>query len=95
MRPAYITDKFLRDFIQAALAEDVGDGDHSTLAVIPPDEQKSARLIIKDSGILAGVDLARQIFGHVDKSIGMEIFLHDGDTIKPGDIAFTVAGSAR
>ncbi len=95
MRPAYITDEFLRDFIQAALAEDVGEGDHSTLAAIPPGEQRSVRLMVKDSGILAGVELATEIFRHADRSIRMEIFLSDGDAIKPGDIAFRVTGSAR
>ncbi len=95
MRPAYITDEFLRDFIQAALAEDVGEGDHSTLAAIPPGEQKSVRLMVKDSGILAGVDLAAEIFRRVDKGIRMEILLCDGDAIKPGDIAFRATGSAR
>ena len=95
MRPAYITDDFLRDFIRAALAEDVGEGDHTTLAAIPAEAEKSARLLVKDTGILAGVDLAREIFQRVDKNIRMDIFMSDGDPIKNGDIAFTVTGSAR
>lgn len=95
MRPAYITNDFLRDFIRAALAEDVGEGDHTTLAAIPAEAEKSARLLVKDRGILAGVDLAREIFHHVDRNIRMEIFMADGDAIKNGDIAFIITGSAR
>jgi nicotinate-nucleotide pyrophosphorylase (carboxylating) len=95
VRPAYITNDFLRDFIRAALAEDVGEGDHTTLAAIPAEAEKSARLLVKDRGILAGVDLAREIFHHVDRNIRMEIFMADGDAIKNGDIAFIITGSAR
>ncbi|HEU5145155.1 MAG TPA: carboxylating nicotinate-nucleotide diphosphorylase [Chryseosolibacter sp.] len=95
MRPAYITDDFLHQFVTAALAEDVGDGDHSTLASIPADVQKSARLLIKDDGILAGVALAREIFHFVDRSLRIKTFIDDGSKVKPGDIAFAVTGSAR
>lgn len=95
MRPAYITDQFLQQFISASLQEDVGEGDHSTLAAIGPDAQSTAQLLVKDHGVLAGVELAREIFTRSDKSLQMEVFLKDGAPIQPGDIAFTVGGSAR
>lgn len=95
MRPAYITDEFLSTFISSALHEDVGDGDHSTMASIPPTTRHRASLRIKDEGILAGVELAGRIFAHADKNLRMEILLRDGASIGNGDTAFTVSGSAR
>ena len=95
MRPEYITPEFLNDFIRAALAEDIGDGDHSTLAAIPPDRLSKARLLVKDDGILAGVALAEAIFSTFDPGLQLDIKIKDGTPVKKGDIAFTVAGSAR
>ena len=95
MRPPYITDDFLRQFVDSALREDVGDGDHSSLASIPASARNTARLLVKDEGILAGVELARSIFQHGDKDLVMEILLDDGARIKNGDIAFTVSGPSR
>ena len=95
MKPAYITDEFLRHFIDSALAEDVGDGDHSTLAAIPSNARKTAKLLVKDEGMLAGVELARAIFRHTDPEITFEMHLNDGAAIRRGDVAFTVSGSAR
>ena len=95
MRPPYISDDFLRQFIAAALSEDVGDGDHSTLASIPADAQKTARLLVKDNGILAGVDLAKEIFRLVDGDLQLQILINDGMKIQSGDIAFSITGSAR
>lgn len=95
MKPAYITEAFLRQFIDSALAEDVGDGDHSTLAAIPQDARNTAKLLVKDEGILAGVELAQAIFQYSDPNIKMDINLHDGTAIRNGDVAFTVTGSAR
>ncbi|MEX1240147.1 MAG: carboxylating nicotinate-nucleotide diphosphorylase [Cyclobacteriaceae bacterium] len=95
MKPAYITEDFLAQFIEASLREDVGEGDHSTLASIPEDARSTARLLVKDEGILAGIELARAIFLYGDKSIQMEIFLSDGAPVKHGDVAFTVSGSSR
>ncbi|MEX2235659.1 MAG: carboxylating nicotinate-nucleotide diphosphorylase [Cyclobacteriaceae bacterium] len=95
MKPAYITDDFLQGFVAAALTEDVGEGDHSTLASIPHDAQSTARLLIKDHGILAGVEIARYIFTYADKGLRMEVFLEDGSAIKNGDVAFTISGSSR
>jgi nicotinate-nucleotide pyrophosphorylase (carboxylating) len=93
--PDYISEDFLHSFIAAALAEDIGDGDHSTLAAIPETATKRARLLVKDSGILAGVALAVRIFQHYDPDLSIETYLHDGAMIKRGDIAFSVSGSAR
>ena len=95
MKPDYITDEFLDHFISAALAEDVGDGDHSSLASIPNETKGRARLLVKDDGILAGIALAEKIFLHVDKDLIVNILLTDGAIVKKGDIAFTVEGSAQ
>lgn len=95
MKPVYITPQFLKHFITSALAEDVGDGDHSTLASIPATAKSRAKLLVKDDGILAGVELAQTIFHQFDPSLQLDVKLHDGDIIKKGDVAFTVKGSAR
>ncbi len=75
--------------------EDVGDGDHSALAAIPEDATSKAQLLVKDDGILAGVELAERIFHQFDPSLRVEIRLKDGDAIRKGDVAFIVSGSAR
>jgi nicotinate-nucleotide pyrophosphorylase (carboxylating) len=95
MRPPYVTSEFLHQFILSALAEDIGDGDHSTLAAIPSNSIKKARLLIKEDGILAGVELAEQIFHSFDPSLTLDIKLADGTPVSKGEIAFTVEGSAR
>jgi nicotinate-nucleotide pyrophosphorylase (carboxylating) len=89
-------DKKLIDiFIKNAIAEDLGDGDHTSLSTIPSGAVGKAKLLIKEDGILAGVELAMEIFNQVDPSLKTEIFLHDGDLVKYGDIAFTVEGSSH
>ena len=95
MLPSYITDDFLDRFIASALEEDIGDGDHSTLAAIPAPETRNARLIVKDEGVLAGVILAVRIFQFFDKTLKIDTRLEDGASVKPGDIAFVVNGLAR
>jgi nicotinate-nucleotide pyrophosphorylase (carboxylating) len=85
----------LHEFIQLALAEDVGDGDHTSLSTIPADAQKRARLLVKETGILAGVEVAKAIFFEVDPAFQVDILMQDGDKIKPGDIVLTVSGNAR
>lgn len=95
MKPPYITDDFLQKFIASALAEDVGEGDHSSLASIPSDAKNTAQLLVKDDGILAGVELATHIFNYVDSSLELKVFMHDGEPIKKGDVVFTVSGSGR
>ncbi|MDU1905682.1 MAG: carboxylating nicotinate-nucleotide diphosphorylase [Dysgonomonas sp.] len=94
-RPIYVTEERLQHFISEAIKEDIGDGDHSTLASVPENLQQKARLLIKDDCILAGVDLAQAIFHHYDKNLKIEVLKNDGETVKKGDIAFVVSGSAR
>ncbi len=94
-RPSYVTDSRLYHFIDEAIKEDIGDGDHSTLASVPADLQQRAHLIIKHDCILAGVDLAREIFHYYDKNLEIEILKNDGDQVKEGEIAFIVSGAAR
>ena len=95
MRPPYITDHFLHEFISAALAEDIGDGDHSTLAAIPETATGRAKLLVKENGILAGVELAEIIFKQFDPSLHVDVQLRDGSTTRRGDVALTVHGSSR
>ncbi|CAH0145596.1 carboxylating nicotinate-nucleotide diphosphorylase [Chryseobacterium sp. WG14] len=94
-KPSYVTDKALKTFIKNALEEDIQDGDHSTLSTIPQDLKQSAKLLVKQDCILAGVELAEFIFKTFDKDLKVEIFLKDGDAAKVGDIALIVTGSAR
>ncbi|MGA9211679.1 carboxylating nicotinate-nucleotide diphosphorylase [Kaistella sp.] len=94
-KPTYITKEALKNFIKNALEEDIQDGDHSTLSTIPKDLQQSAKLLVKENCILAGVELAATIFKQFDKNLKIEVFIKDGETAKVGDIAFIVTGSAR
>jgi nicotinate-nucleotide pyrophosphorylase (carboxylating) len=82
-------------FITNALAEDVGDGDHTSLATIPDGTIGKAKLLVKDNGILAGVELALEIFDQIDSSLKVTVFLNDGASVKPKDIAFEVEGDAQ
>ncbi|WP_162428155.1 carboxylating nicotinate-nucleotide diphosphorylase [Pontibacter pudoricolor] len=95
MRPTYLTEKSISDFIAMALTEDIGDGDHSSLASIPGDALNQARLLVKGDGILAGVELAGYIFNAVDPTLQVEVLMQDGATIKYGDVALTVKGKAQ
>jgi len=89
-------DKQLIDqFIFNSLNEDVGDGDHTSLATIPKGTQGKAKLLVKDEGILAGVELALEIFHIVDADLKVTVFLNDGAKVKPKDIAFEVEGDAQ
>lgn len=85
----------LQEIINNALREDIGEGDHSTLACVPENAVGKAKLLIKDDGILAGVELARQIFHTFDPQLKITTFLKDGDKVNFGDIAFEVEGSSR
>ena len=87
--------KDLNDFIKMSLNEDLGDGDHTSLGCIPKDSISRAQLLIKDEGIIAGIDLAVMIFNYIDKSLNIKKILNDGDKVKCGDIAFTVYGNAK
>ena len=85
----------LREFIQRSLAEDIGDGDHSSLACIPYEAGGKAKLLIKENGILAGVRVATEIFSVVDKDLKHEVLIRDGAEVNPGDIAFYISGPQR
>ncbi len=85
----------IEEIIENALREDIGPGDYSTLSCVPENAKGTAQLIVKDEGILAGVELAQKIFHHFDPNLKMEIFIQDGTPVKYGDIAFTVEGSSR
>src|SRR3989338_502187 len=85
----------LHSIIQTALQEDLCDGDHSSLACIPADAKGEAKLLVKDTGILAGVDLARLVCETYYPSLQFEELLHDGDTVTPGQIAFYIRGKAQ
>jgi nicotinate-nucleotide pyrophosphorylase (carboxylating) len=87
--------KLIHKFITAALSEDVGDGDHTSLSTIEAGTQGKAQLLVKDTGILAGVELAKEIFHIVDPNLKLEVFLNDGAEVKPKDIAFEVEGDAQ
>jgi nicotinate-nucleotide pyrophosphorylase (carboxylating) len=81
--------------ISNAIREDVGDGDHSSLACIPASAQGSAKLLVKDNGIIAGVELAKMVFKYVDANLKVETFIKDGDEVKYGDVVFHVHGSSQ
>lgn len=91
----YLTPAALTTFIRTALAEDVGDGDHSALAAIPAEVRNRAKLLVKAEGVLAGVQLAELIFKEVDPALTLSVQLADGARVKHGDVAFTVEGPAR
>ena len=81
--------------IDLAFAEDIGDGDHTTLSTIPADAMGRQQLIIKEPGIIAGVEVAREVFRRFDPSLKMTVYIHDGQEVKPGDVAFVVEGPVR
>lgn len=93
---AYVLDtQLIHQFIKNALTEDVGDGDHTSLSTIPAATQGKAKLIIKEDGILAGIELAIEIFKEVDTGLKVDVLLQDGAEVKFGDIALTVSGSTH
>jgi nicotinate-nucleotide pyrophosphorylase (carboxylating) len=85
----------IRDIITRALAEDIGEGDHTSMSCIPENATGSARLLVKEPGILAGTDVARMVFERVDPGLIFLKDIDDGSKISPGDIVFTVEGKAR
>jgi nicotinate-nucleotide pyrophosphorylase (carboxylating) len=94
-KPTYITEEAIDQFIELALAEDVGSGDHSSLASVPYSAQNRAQLLIKGEGIIAGIALAEKIFNKVDPGLIVHLLVKDGDAVKYGDIGLTVQGRAR
>jgi nicotinate-nucleotide pyrophosphorylase (carboxylating) len=87
--------KALDEFINNALKEDIGDGDHTSLACIPEDNKGKARLLAKEEGILAGVRIAPLVFHKIDQDINLDIYLKDGSVIRPGDVVLIVEGRIR
>ena len=87
--------ELIHQFIIEALKEDVGDGDHTSLSTIPADTVGKAKLLVKDEGILAGVELAVEIFHIVDAGLKVNLFLNDGAVVKPKDVAFEVEGNSQ
>ena len=85
----------LQLIIRNGIREDIGEGDHSSLACIPADAYGQARLLVKEDGVLAGVELAKMIFNEVDPELKIEVFLSDGDKVSNGDVAFHVTGRSR
>jgi nicotinate-nucleotide pyrophosphorylase (carboxylating) len=88
-------DSILRNFIRNSISEDIGDGDHSSLACISPDAVGKARLLVKEKGILAGVRVAVEVFRFIDNELEVNLILSDGTAISPGDIVFTVEGKQQ
>ncbi len=88
-------DNELEKLIDRALEEDLGDGDHTTLACVAPTDRNTAQLLIKEPGVIAGLQVAQRIFAKVDPQLSIEILKSDGDSVQAGDIAFRVSGSAR
>lgn len=88
-------EKEINIIIANAIREDVGDGDHSSLACIPEETVGKAKLLVKDEGIVAGIDFARQVFEYVDPGLHLDIQIEDGASVKYGDICFYVSGSSQ
>ena len=88
-------EELIDDLLDLAFAEDVGDGDHTTLSTIPADAMGRSRLLIKEEGILAGVDVALKVLHRVDPSIKVDVMIADGSRVKPGDVAFIAEGPVR
>ena len=94
-RPFYLTDNAISEFITTALAEDIGEGDHSSLGSISKADRSKAQLLIKDDGIIAGLELAEKIFHQFDPALQIQFLKKDGDLVRKGEVAFYVEGSSR
>ena len=88
-------DELIDTLIDLAFAEDIGDGDHTTLCCIPDDAMGKSRLLIKEAGVLAGVEVAKEIFHRFDPTMKVEVFIEDGTEVKPGDVAMVVEGKIQ
>lgn len=88
-------DELIDELLDLAFAEDIGDGDHTTLCCIPADEMGKQHLLVKEEGILAGVEIAKKVFHKFDPELKMTVFINDGAYVKPGDVAFVVEGRVR
>lgn len=88
-------DELIDELLDLAFAEDIGDGDHTTLSTIPAEAMGRSKLLIKEKGILAGVEIAKKVLHKVDPSIKIDVKINDGAEVNPGDIAFTAEGPVR
>lgn len=88
-------ENLIKNLIELAFAEDIGDGDHTTLCSIPATEEGSSRLLIKEEGILAGVEIAKVVFHKFDPNLKVEVFIEDGTHVEPGEVAFVVSGKVQ
>ena len=88
-------EKEVKIIIENAIREDVGDGDHSSLACIPPTATGKAKLLVKDEGVIAGIEFAKKVFHYIDKDLKIETLKNEGDPIKYGDIVFYVSGKSQ
>ncbi|MCK9501966.1 MAG: carboxylating nicotinate-nucleotide diphosphorylase [Lascolabacillus sp.] len=88
-------ENLINSLLELAFAEDIGDGDHTTLCSIPASEVGSSKLLIKEEGILAGVDVAKDVFHKFDPELKVDVFIEDGAHVKPGDVAFVVTGKVQ
>ena len=88
-------ERLIDELIDLAFAEDIGDGDHTTVCCIPDTAMGKSRLLIKEPGILAGVEIARKIFHRFDPDLKMTVYIEDGTAVKPGDVAFVVEGRVQ
>lgn len=88
-------DELIDELLDLAFAEDIGDGDHTTLCCIPADEMGKQHLLVKEEGILAGVEIAKKVFHKFDPELKITVFINDGAHVKPGDVAFVVEGRVR
>lgn len=87
--------QIIDQFIKNAVAEDLGDGDHTSLSTIPAHTQGKAKLLVKEEGVIAGVELAVHIFNYIDAALVVDVFINDGADVKYGDIVLTVSGSTH
>lgn len=90
-----VKEELIEKLIELSFAEDIGDGDHTTLSSIPEDAMGENILIIKEDGVLAGVEMAKRIFAHFDKELAVEVLINDGAEVKKGDVAMRVSGKVR
>ncbi len=88
-------DELIDNLIDLAFSEDIGDGDHTTLCCIPDDAMGKSRLLIKEAGVLAGVEVAKEIFHRFDPTMKVEVLMEDGTEVKPGDVAMVVEGKVQ
>ena len=87
--------ELINNLLTLAFAEDIGEGDHTTLCSIPESEMGRSQLLVKEAGVLAGVEIAKKVFGNFDPGLQLEVLLKDGAPVKPGDIAFVVSGKVH